>query len=91
MKKVAMRVFSYLLPLTSCLLYSCSLDEHPRDQIAEEEAFSNPEALFRNTVATLYNYIGGNDDGKIDMAISLTDGRMLRVHYRGRIPYDGYY
>ena len=32
-----------------------------------------------------------NDDGKIDMAISLTDGRMLRVHYRGRIPYDGYY
>ena len=64
MKKVAMRVFSYLLPLTSCLLYSCSLDEHPRDQIAEEEAFSNPEALFRNTVATLYNYIGGNDDGQ---------------------------
>lgn len=32
-----------------------------------------------------------NDDGKIDIAISLTDGRMLRVHYRGRIPYDGYY
>ena len=43
---------------------SCSLDENPRDQIAEEEAFRNPEALFRNTVATLYNYIGGNDDGQ---------------------------
>ena len=49
----------------------------------------------------IQNYDGGtvkdrmtgamNDDGKIDMAISLTDGRMLRVHYRGRIPYDGYY
>ena len=48
----------------SMMLTSCSLDENPRDQIAEEEAFRNPEALFRNTVATLYNYIGGNDDGQ---------------------------
>jgi hypothetical protein len=32
-----------------------------------------------------------NDDGKIDIAISLTDGRTLRIHYRGKIPYDGYY
>ena len=48
----------------SVALTSCSLDEHPRDQIAEEEAFSNADALFRNTVATLYNYIGGNDDGQ---------------------------
>ena len=49
----------------------------------------------------IQNYDGGtvkdrmtgvmNDDGKIDIAISLTDGRTLRVHYRGRIPYDGYY
>ena len=45
-------------------LLSCSLDENPRDQIAEEEAFSNPDALFRNTVATLYNYIGGSEDGQ---------------------------
>ncbi len=43
---------------------SCSLDENPRDQIAEEEAFSSPDAIFRNTVATLYNYIGGNEDGQ---------------------------
>lgn len=48
----------------SMMLTSCNLDEHPRDQIAEEEAYSNPDALFRNTVATLYNYIGGNDDGQ---------------------------
>ena len=48
----------------SIALTSCNLDEHPRDQIAEEEAFSNADALFRNTVATLYNYIGGNDDGQ---------------------------
>ena len=48
----------------SMMLTSCDLDEHPRDQIAEEEAFSNADAVFRNTVATLYNYIGGNDDGQ---------------------------
>ena len=48
----------------SVALTSCSLDEEPKDQITEEEAYSNPEALFRNTVATLYNYIGGNDDGQ---------------------------
>ena len=48
----------------SMMLISCSLDENPRDQIAEEEAFSSPDAIFRNTVATLYNYIGGNEDGQ---------------------------
>ena len=32
-----------------------------------------------------------NDDGKIDIEISLTDGRTLRIHYRGKILYDGYY
>lgn len=40
------------------------------------------------------NYDSGtvkNDDGKIDIAISLSDGRTLRIHYRGKIPHDGYY
>ena len=32
-----------------------------------------------------------NADGKIDILVSLTDGRSLRIHYRGKIPYDGYY
>jgi len=32
-----------------------------------------------------------NDDGKIDIVISLKDGRTLRIHYRGKIPYDGYF
>ena len=31
-----------------------------------------------------------NGDGKIDIVISLTDGRTLRLHYRGTMPYDGY-
>ena len=53
-----------LLSLTPSLLVSCSLDETPRDQIPEEEAYTSADALFRNTVATLYNYIGGNQDGQ---------------------------
>lgn len=64
-KKPLIALSIILCPLSiSVALTSCNLDEHPRDQIAEEEAFSNADALFRNTVATLYNYIGGNDDGQ---------------------------
>ena len=46
------------------LAASCALDESPRDQIAEEEAYTTADALFRNTVATLYNYIGSAKDGE---------------------------
>ena len=46
------------------LLVSCSLDERPRDQIPEAEAYTTSSALYRNTVATLYNYIGGSTDGQ---------------------------
>ena len=46
------------------MLYSCSLDEHPRDQIPEEKVYTNANVLFRNTVATLYYYFGGNSDGQ---------------------------
>ena len=48
-----------------CLvLGACSLDESPRDQIPEEEAYTSADALYRNAVATLYNYIGGSTDGQ---------------------------
>ena len=46
------------------MLVACSLEENPRDQIREEEAYATPEALYQNTVATLYNYIGGCEDGQ---------------------------
>ncbi len=54
-----------LLPLL-CLptLAGCSLDEEPRDQIAEDEAYTTAAALYQNTVATLYSYIGGSADGQ---------------------------
>ena len=72
-RRAMLKVFSYLspltsylflLPLTSYLFLSCSLDENPKDQIPEEEAYADADALFRNTVATLYNYIGGATDGQ---------------------------
>ena len=61
-----------LTPLYHCLvccigaiaICACSLDEEPRDQIPEEEAYKTPQALYLNTVATLYNYIGGSEDGQ---------------------------
>ena len=42
--------------------------------------------------STVKNQVTGemNDDGKIDIVVSLKDGRTLRIHYRGKIPYDGY-
>ncbi len=46
------------------LLTACSLDENPKDQIPEEQAYNTEEALYRNAVATLYAYIGGNVDGE---------------------------
>ncbi len=56
--------FSLLTVLFSLSLVSCSLDEDPRDQIPEEKAYSSATQLYLNTVATLYNYIGGSKDGE---------------------------
>ena len=60
-KTILVSAFGGLCLLTTA---SCSLDENPRDQIPEEEAYTNSDALFRNAVATLYNYIGGSKDGQ---------------------------
>lgn len=50
--------------LCSTSLMSCTLDESPRDQIPEEAAYQTATSLFQNTVATLYTYIGGSEDGQ---------------------------
>jgi hypothetical protein len=87
--------------LTSCIvallgLPSCSLEEHPRDQIPENEVYTSADALFRNTVATLYNYIGGHEDGQglqgtcrgvYDLQIFGSDEAMLPT--RGGDWFDG--
>ncbi len=48
----------------STLQTSCSLDENPRDQVPEKEAYTTADELYKNTVLTLYNYIGGSEDGQ---------------------------
>lgn len=40
------------------------LGEHPRDQIPEEKAFDSATSLYVNAVASLYNYIGSNQEGE---------------------------
>ena len=56
----------YIILLTAIVMTGCSsyLDEKARDQIPEEEAYTDGDALFRNNVATLNNYIGGSSDGQ---------------------------
>ncbi|MGI6222755.1 MAG: RagB/SusD family nutrient uptake outer membrane protein [Prevotella sp.] len=46
------------LALTSCL------DENPKGQVDEDEAYSTASNLYINSVALLYNYIGGNSDSQ---------------------------
>ena len=78
------------------VLSSCSLDENPKDQIPEEEAYADAGALYRNTVATLYNYIGGATDGQglqgtcrgiYDLQTFVSDEAMIPT--RGTDWYDG--
>ena len=85
-----------LLYLFTLLPSSCSLDEHPRDQIADELAHSTPENLYKNNVATLYNYVGGATDGQglqgtcrgiYDLQTFGSDEAMLPT--RGHDWYDG--
>lgn len=94
MKKIA-----FLFCVASCLwLLSCKdfLKENPRDQVPEEEAFSDASSVYLNTVATLYNYIGaysesqglqGTYRGVYDLNTFTTDEAILPT--RGGDWYDG--
>lgn len=39
------------------------LEENPKDQMPEEEAYKSPELIYLNTVANLYTLIGASDGG----------------------------
>ena len=89
------KTFCYIIMMAT-LLAACSLDEHPRDQIPQEKAYTNKEALYRNAVAMLYSYIGGNSDGQglqgtcrgvYDLQTFGSDEAMLPT--RGTDWYDG--
>lgn len=91
------------LILLSCILcgfalLSCSkfLEENPRDQIPEEDAYDNATSAYLNIVATLYNYVGGYSDsqglqgtyrGIYDLNTFTTDEAILPT--RGGDWYDG--
>ena len=54
----------HTLILFALAFTSCSLDETPRSELPESAAYTSVETLYLNTVATLYNYVGGHEDGQ---------------------------
>ena len=82
----------FLLGLTACSV------EDPKTYLSEEDAYVDARSLYVNTVATLYNYIGGNVDsqglqgttrGVWDYNTLTTDEAMTPT--RGGDWYDGGY
>ncbi len=57
------RTFFFLI-LSVSLFAACSIEEHPKDQIEESKVFTSPEELYRNTIGTIYSYVGGFKDGQ---------------------------
>ena len=97
MKKYILYSLSLLLAI-SFSLTSCGsfLDENPKDQITEEDAYKNPTLVYLNTVASLYTHIGktdqsaglqGGDRGIYDLNTFCTDEAMLPT--RAGDWYDG--
>ena len=82
----------FLLCLTACDV------EDPKSYLSEENAYADAKSLYVNTVATLYNYMGGNKDsqglqgtsrGVWDYNTLTTDEAMTPT--RGGDWYDGGY
>lgn len=91
-----MKIKSVILWTTLALTSVSCLDERPQSQLPEEIVFENGTALYKNTVATLYNYIGGSSDsqglqgtyrGVYDFNTFTTDEAMIPT--RGGDWYDG--
>lgn len=84
---------STMVGLSSCDSF---LEENPKDQITEEQAYKNPTLIYLNTVASLYTQVGANyggaglqgtDRGIYDLNTFTTDEAMLPT--RGGDWYDG--
>lgn len=81
-------------PLMLC--FSSCLDEHPKDQLDQEAIYNNADNIHKNAVASLYNYIGSNQEseglqgtcrGIYDYNTLTTDEAMIPI--RGGDWYDG--
>ena len=90
------KFLSYLFLASMTLCFSGCLDEHPKDQIDQEAIYNNADNIYNNAVASLYNYIGSNQEseglqgtcrGIYDYNTLTTDEAMNPI--RGGDWYDG--
>ena len=88
-------IYSFIAAF-SLVLFGCSLNEDPKDQMPEDEAFKSPVLIYLNTVANLYTEIGGSgggsglagtDRGVYDLNTFTADEAMLPT--RGGDWFDG--
>ncbi len=59
--------------LSAALLSGCSLDENPKSQFSEEEAFKNSTLTYVNSVANVYSAIGDGLYGATDCVHTLQE------------------
>ena len=92
-----MRTFiKYILAVSIMFCCWACLDEHPKDQLDQEAIYNNADNIYKNAVASLYNYIGSNQEseglqgtcrGIYDYNTLTTDEAMNPI--RGGDWYDG--
>ena len=89
-------IIKYILAAPLMLCFSNCLDEHPKDQLDQESIYNNADNIYKNAVASLYNYIGSNQEseglqgtcrGIYDYNTLTTDEAMIPI--RGGDWYDG--
>lgn len=89
-------IIKYILAAPLMLCFSNCLDEHPKDQLDQEAIYNNADNIYKNAVASLYNYIGSNQEseglqgtcrGIYDYNTLTTDEAMIPI--RGGDWYDG--
>ncbi len=90
------KIISYTLMASLTLCICGCLDEHPKDQLDQELIYNNADNIYNNAVASLYNYIGSNQEseglqgtcrGIYDYNTLTTDEAMNPI--RGGDWYDG--
>ena len=95
MMSIQRLLYCFVLAASLFSLSSC-VDEDTKGLLPEEEAYNSSTNLYINTVATLYNYIGGNSDsqglegtvrGLYDYNTFSTDEAIIPI--RGGDWYDG--
>ena len=90
------KIISYIFAASMTLCFCGCLDEHPKDQLDQEAIYNNADNIYKNAVASLYNYIGSNQEteglqgtcrGIYDYNTLTTDEAMIPI--RGGDWYDG--